>query len=602
MKSIPLIAQQPQQTSINHLIQPLLTPSGLGLLGAFAALGILSMSSNNSTKGKLATSFWAGESEKNKAASIAKKQIECPKRDSVAGYVGTPEPILVKLKEDWLKAGYHPSHLEKRKPSEQTTYLPDLQRSVACIGSAGSGKTFTWLNTLIRSLIDQGLPGILFDCKFPSQTSEMVAYAMKRGYKVHYFCPGLEPCDTVDLLGFLEDAEDSVAAGQLAHIIAKNIDLNANATSDKFFEDAGTTLLEAVFLLAKAVGELQGKQYADLMTAAAILSLPEIGKRLEYARSLNKFPVWTMRPATQIISVANVPETHGSIVGTTERIFQKLIKKNFVGSFCGESNFPLDIDGKTLLVFGMDRRNRSIVAPLIAAVMHMIINHNINRLTPREQPLWVALDELPRLFLPELETWLSLNRSDGFCSLLGFQTIAQLEKTYGKEITKIILSNCGTHLYMNPQDVETAEMIVKRIGEFDITYWGKSRSHNHGKHGGGSSSRSENRQKRAIYEVSQVLKMGVGKTIALSPGYQRGDEAYIPLLIRNRISRHDLAEVSWSKSRWKTITRHEIVKRQSKKFTNKQRKKQFEERYAIVENLFPLPPKENENPLATISL
>ncbi|WP_219907694.1 type IV secretory system conjugative DNA transfer family protein [Aphanothece hegewaldii] len=588
MKGIPLIAQN-QAVNTNPLIQPLLSPTGLGLLSAFGAVGLLSLLEGQAQKGKLSTSYWAGEQEKARAKAIANTQINQPQRDSVAAYVGTPEEVLIKLKEEWLLKGYRPEIVEGRKAAEKTVYLPDMQRGTAVIGSAGAGKTFTWISSIARSFIDEGLPGILFDCKFPSQTSEVVAYAMKRGYRVYYFCPGLEPCQTVDLLGFLKDAEDSVAAGQLAQVIAKNIDLNANASSDKFFEDAGATLLEAVFLLAKAVGELKGKQFADLMTAAAILSLPNLGKRLEYARSLNKFPVWTMRPAAQIISVSGSPETESSIIGTTERIFQKLLKKDFVGSFCGESELPLALDGKTLVIFGMDRRNRDIVGPLIAAVLHMMINHNVNRLEPREQPLWVSLDELARLYLPELETWFSLNRSDGFCGVIGLQNIAQLEKAYGKELTKIILSNCATKLFMNPQDIETAEMIAKTIGEFDITYSTKSRSRNTGKHGGSSSSRSENRQKRSLYEASQILKMGVGKTIVLNPGYQRGDEAYIPLLIRNKISRHDLAEVKWSKAQWKKILRKEI-EQNHKTVSNEQRRQQFEERYQLVESLFPLPP------------
>ena len=98
----------------------------------------------------------------------------------------------------------------------------------------------------------------------------------------------------------------------------------------------------------------------------------------------------------------------------------------------------MDLDGKQLIVFGLDRNNRDIVGPLLAAILHMIVTRNVSRTVPRSDPLIVALDELPTLYLPALVNWLNENREDGFVGILGYQNIAQLEKVYGKELTRAI--------------------------------------------------------------------------------------------------------------------------------------------------------------------
>jgi type IV secretory pathway TraG/TraD family ATPase VirD4 len=467
-------------------------------------------------------------------------------------------------------------------------FVPDIQRGVAVCGAAGTGKTFSAIDPMIRSALDQGLPTILYDFKFPAQTSRSVAYALKRGYRVRFFTPGWSGSDTCNLLDFLHDEEDAVAAGQLATTIAKNIDLNANAKGDKFFEEAGATLVEGMFLLAKAVGQVKGKEYADLMTASAILSLPNLGKRLEFSRARMQFPLWTMRPLDQLISVCNSPETEGGIVGTAQRIFQKFLKKDFMGAFCGSSTLPLDLDGREMIVFGLDRNNRDIVGPLLAATLHMTVSRNLSRVEPRAAPLCVFLDELPTLYLPQLWEWLTQNREDGFCGIVGFQNLAQLEKVYGKEVARIIFGNCATKFLFNPQEVESAKYFADILGEFDLTYSTKSRSHSSGQGGGSNRSTSDNRQKRFLWEPSQFLKMGTGRAIFISPAHQRAGEEYVPIRQKIRISRSDLDEMEWSCQQWSKTWAY-FSKTRGTEISDEIRRAQFEERYRLACELFPLP-------------
>jgi type IV secretory pathway TraG/TraD family ATPase VirD4 len=84
-------------------------------------------------------------------------------------------------------------------------------------------------------------------------------------------------------------------------------------------------------------------------------------------------------------------------------------QSRILSAFCGKTTIPLDLTGKQMIVMGLDREKRDVVAPLLAMVLHMIVTRNVTQ--KRQVPLVLALDELPTLYLPALVQWLNENRS-----------------------------------------------------------------------------------------------------------------------------------------------------------------------------------------------
>ncbi|MFB2897799.1 type IV secretory system conjugative DNA transfer family protein [Aerosakkonemataceae cyanobacterium BLCC-F50] len=596
--SVPVLGQtqavtnppNPIQNTGEQLLSYLKTQSGLTLIGCLVLVAIIQVSSNSSKKGKIATSYWGGMKEKAAAARKAKKQIAQVTRNNVALYIGTPNIVRKRLKKEWQQA-----KLPVKKESvwsifssSPTLWVPDAQRGIAAIGAAGSGKTFSVIDPLIRSALDQGFPMCLYDFKYPAQTKRSVAYAIKRGYTVRVFAPGFPESEVCNPLDLLKDEEDAIAAGQLAQVISRNFDRSGgNASSDKFFEEAGDSLVEGILLVTKAVKRLTGDdKYCDLMMAQAILSLSDLPKRLEEA-SKSQLKVWTTRPLSQLISVKDSEKTVSGIVGTAQRMFQRFLKKDFVGAFCDRTTLPLDLDGKQLIIFGLDRNNRDIVGPLLAAILHMVVSRNVSRTIPRKDPLVVALDELPTLYLPALVNWLNENREDGFVGILGYQNIAQLEKEYGKELARAILGGTATKFIFNPQDPESAKLFADYLGEMEIEFKSKSRST--GK-GGASRSINENHQKRYLLEPAQFSKMETGRAAIINPAYVRSKEAYVPLFQPVKVPQSDIDEMNWSDSKWDMV-RQRLIGRKSI-ISDNERREQFEERRRLAEKLFPLPKDE----------
>ena len=556
---------------------------GLTLGSLLLTLAVLSLLEGKSKKGKLATSYWGSKKQKKQAAQRAKKQIQKPKRNSAALYIGTPPKMQQKLEEEWSA-----TFKKKFKPSRSFTslYIPDIQRGISVSGAPGSGKTFSVIDPAIRSALDQGLPTIIYDFKYPAQTKRAAAYALKRGYKVRVFAPGFPESEVCNPFDFLKNSEDAIAAGQLAEVINRNIDRSqGKAQTDKFFEDAGDALVQGIFLLTKLVAEkYQYEDYADLMTASAILNLPNLPERLEAAVNKMLIPIWTSRSLSQLISVKDSEKTVAGIIGTAQRVFQHFLKRDFMNAFCGRTTLPLDLEEKEVIFFGLDRTNRDIVAPLVAAIFYRMIVRNVSRPKPRKSPLVVFLDELPTIYLPNLVNLLNESREDGFCGILGFQNLGQLEKTYGKETTRAIIGATATKFIFNPQDPTSAKFFSELLGDTEVSFKSKSRSW--GGKGGTSTSRSQQYQKKPLFEPAQFAKLDTGRCVVLSPAFKDGKDSYLPLLEQIRVPQSNQEEQKWSESRWEAY-REFLIQQRGKQLTNEEWSAKFQERKYAVEQLFP---------------
>lgn len=588
------------QDSLEPLLGLFKSQNGAIFIGCLVMVLLFAWLGRGNQKRVLGTAFWGGSREKAKAQKKAQKQMATIKRNSVALYVGTPQFMKDRLQQTWQQKGFMAPEPKWQKQLQgflqgntKTLYLPDAQRGISVCGAAGSGKTFSIIDPLIRSTLDQGFPMILYDFKYPAQTKRAVAYAMKRGYTVRVFAPGFPETEVCNPLDLIRDEEDAIAAGQLAQVISKNFDSGGGGKGDKFFEEAGNNLIEGILLVTKAINRLvQDERFCDLMMAQAVLSLDQLPYRLEQATNDGTLNVWTTRPLSQLISVKDSEKTVAGILAIAQRMFLRFLKKDFIGAFCGPSTLPLDLDGKQLLIFGLDRNNRDIVGPLLAAIMHMVITRNVSRTVPRNDPLVVALDELPTLYLPQLVNWLNENREDGFCGILGYQNIAQLEKAYGKEMARAIFGGTACKFLFNPQDVESAKLYADYLGEQTIHYKSKSRSIS-GK-SGSSRSQNDNYQKRHLLEPSQMLKLGTGRSVIINPALQKGNEAYVPLLQNIKVPKTDIDEMNWSEAKWNEI-RKRLIARNGGEISDELRRQQFEERRQLAEKLFPLP-EIKENP------
>jgi type IV secretory pathway TraG/TraD family ATPase VirD4 len=494
------------------------------------------MTEDQSSRGRMAGAHWAGGQEKRAARQVAIRQINERKRDGLTTWINTP--IITPLKKPRMKAGKVSKRYEI-SPQANTVFIPDGQRGTTVCGAPGSGKTFSVIDPMIRSVIDQGFPICLYDFKFPGGQAEIhAAYARNKGYDVRIFAPGFEGSESCNLLDFLKSADDSETAGQIAKVLNKNFSLNGGkGGEDPFFQLSGDQLIKAVLQLAKL------SEYPDFLTCQKILAL-DSSDLIDRVKAADISP-WVKTSWDQFMSMRESEKTAASVAAIASLMFTNFVSPDILPYLCGKSTIPLDLEGKQMIIFGMDQNRRDIVGPILATVMHMIVVRNIAK--KRIDPLAVFLDELPTIALPNLVNWLNESRSAGFCGVLGYQNMTQLEQAYGKETARAILSGCNTKFIFNPGEYESAKYFSDYLGDEEIRY--KQRSRSNSKDGGSNSTSDQDKTKR-MFSPEEILKLPAGTCIFINPAYANSTEASIPLKLKVRIGNSEIQRRAYGEAKF----------------------------------------------------
>jgi type IV secretory pathway TraG/TraD family ATPase VirD4 len=550
--SEPAQAQNLPNVSVPRWMEPykqqIWTPQGLLTLAALGVGGYWIMSGNHKNGSRMASAHWAGSIEKKAAKRVAIKQINERRRDGLTTWINTP--IITPLKKPQMKNG----QVIKRcdiSPQPETIFIPDGQRGTTVCGAPGSGKTFSVIDPMIRSVIDQGFPICLYDFKFPGGQAEIhAAYARNKGYDVRIFAPGFEGSESCNLLDFLKSADDSETAGQIAKVLNKNFSLNGGkGGEDPFFQLSGDQLIKAVLQLAKL------SKYPDFLTCQKILAL-DSSDLIDRVKAADISP-WVKTSWDQFMSMRESEKTAASVAAIASLMFTNFVSPDILPCLCGESTIPLDLEGKQMIIFGMDQNRRDIIGPILATVMHMIIVRNIAK--KRIDPLAVFLDELPTIALPNLVNWLNESRSAGFCGVLGYQNMTQLEQAYGKETARAILSGCNTKFIFNPGEYESAKYFSDYLGDEEVRYKQKSRSNSKG---GGSNSVSEQDKTKKMFSPEEFLKLPAGSCVFINPAYANKEEASIPMKFKVHVGDGEMQRRAYGEANFNLVIKN--LKKQNK--------------------------------------
>jgi type IV secretory pathway TraG/TraD family ATPase VirD4 len=509
---------------------PLKDPANLLILvGGFLAWFFLFRDSGKPKNKKMASAQWAGPIETKNAVKRAKQQVLEQKHDGLSL---------------WINPAHKPgAFLNNKKrhfqPGAGTIAVPDNQRGTAVIGSPGVGKTFGWIDPLARSSVEQGVPIILYDFKFRSSGSQaemLSGWAKKHGYKVIIFAPGFAGSMVCNLLDFLKSPDDSDSAGQIAATLTRNFSASGGkGGEDPFFQKSGDQLVKAVLQLAKATSE------PDVLTCQKILAMSpkELAEKIGAA---SKVSPWVKISWDQFISMHESEKTVASVIATAALMFTSFVTPDVLPSVVGKSNLPLDVDGKTLVIFGMDQNRRDIIGPILATVMHMLITRNLAK--KRKDPLYVVADEFPTIILPAFLKWLMESRGAGFCGLIGFQNLGQLEQAYGKEVARAIMSGCNTKVIFNPGEYESAKLFSDYLGSEHVDYKQRSKSSSKG---GASTSHSEQERMKLLMAPDEYLRLGTGQCIFINPSYKNSDHSFIPVRLTIKLNKQELRNTAIAK-------------------------------------------------------
>ena len=568
----------------HEIVRTMTQPDILILMGV--CLGLYIFSNSTGSKSQRTNAFFAEKITIYNLSRQAVKQLKQRKVDRVCLYSGSFKNWQINPVVLWVYV-----FILGRPPS---LFVPTANPGVEIIGAPGMGKTLSIIDRLVVSAIEQKFPILLYDYKGSEyggkggQIPVIGGCAARHGYKLRIFAPGRDYTCTINLLGFLRDCRDIAMAEAIAEILHESIK-EETGKSDNFFGPAGRRLLYSSFLFAK------NTQYPDLAMAFAVLQLPELGKRLRYARKKSNpaLTIWNYITFSQYMSFAQAGETSEGILGGAQQIATKFIQPDLLPCILGATNISLDLDAKEILVFQSDESRREVYNPIIAATTNIAMKRNFSY--QRKIPLVLSLDEYATLSkIKESVHWANWHRSKGLALLIGYQNESQVASVYGKHGVNILRTGLKNKFLFNPLDEETEAKWSKTLGEKEVTIKSKSRSYGGGK--GSSKNLSEQQVLTPLLRRDDIHSFPVGAAVYTNPELKKGKRGNIPwMLDRVRVSSHDLRLKEKSEQLWfdKALPALRNYERQRRPKLDLEL--ELEKRLELAEELLPLPSQEENN-------
>ncbi|PSB02760.1 type IV secretory system conjugative DNA transfer family protein, partial [Merismopedia glauca] len=523
-------------------------PEGIAVLGLLGALAFVAVTGKKSLK--LTTAKMAGAKELGNARLKARKQRKNPQKNSYTLWIGSPTPDY----------------------PQSSLWIPDAQRSIAALGGPGSGKTFSSINPLIESALQQGIPVGIYDKK-GDQLELFAPLAAQYGYEVGIFAPGEQYSICINPLDILHSPEDATGASELAKVLLGN---SSNDKGDSFFTDAAVNVLKGLFQMAKST------IYPDFGMVYALLSLSNLVGRLELAVREEKMSRWIGSAFTQLISTKDSEKTVASIVSSATGMFSQFIEPDILRCLMGASTMPLRIEGKKIIIFKLNEARRNAVSPIIAAVIDSFVSANFAQ--GRQDPCVISLDELPSMYFEKLPYWINELRSAGSGFILGVQNMKQLYEKYGDNLGAAIFSACNTKMIFNPGEKEAAQEFSDFWGQTEINLKNKSVSHSKE---GKSTSKGEQLQQKPLISVDDILGFMEGHCVITSSAYNDGKRANYPYQTKIHIPSEQIARFKKAEGLWQSVKQRLVTR--SQLASNHDLAQQLEERISLAESLLPLP-------------
>lgn len=551
------------------------SPRGMLLLGLLIVTYLFSMLAPS--RKHLTSGRFAQRGNKLKASRQAYQQLSSRDADEVVLWCGSPPDTL----HNGLMAGLATA-VTGQPP---TVYVPDANRSSVVIGKAGSGKTFSVIDPMVVSAIEQGHPILLYDYKADAygkggQISYLATLAARHQYNAQVFAPGRSYSCIINPLDFLKDANDSTTAGVLAEVFHRNL-TRGGGKADAFFGPAGQRLIQALIQFAKST------QYPDLAMAFCVVQLPNLVKRLSYAAQQERLPYFVQVNFAQFISTGSSEKTASGILATASDVLTRFMAPDLLRSLLGTTNVAAILERKELLVFQSDIFRQDVINPLLAAIINVIVNLNCS--VQRQAPFIFSADEFPTIYMPQAPNWPNQHRSKGFTGIFGFQSFPQIVETYGQEQAKALLSACSTRFWFNPGDVQTAQRYSDELGETEVTFSTNSYSRSRGEDWGRNRSTSEQVRTKKLMTPDEVMRFGIGECLYINPAFNQYPIHYeqVPIPKCDRQLKKECEGL------WETI-RDRMVRRENSRRPDLDMEEQIRIRLKEADRLLPMPPEEGE--------
>ena len=386
--------------------------------------------------------------------------------------------------------------------------LANPYRGIYIQGGAGSGKSGSIFEPIIKQIAEQGYTGILYDFKSPELTDKVRGsyYGKAVAFRnVDFKNP--HQSDRINPIA-PQYLTKSVIAIEYSQALVNNLIPESIKKSDFWSNNTKMIIAGVIWWLKE-----EHPEFCTIPHAISLLLHTNIKSLLE--KISQNYEAGGM-VASLRQSVEN--EAQNQVAGILSTIQTAVAQLNTKDVFWILSKNDVDLnlnnpEKPTFLCLGNDSTLPQVYAPIISLIISVGMRQ-MNK--PKQQKSVVLLDEAPTIYIPNIEQIPATARSNKIATIFGVQDFSQLVDNYGEDKAQIIISNLGNQFFGRVTNGRTAEMVGKLFSKEDRTYINKNTGtgtsgqlvHTQSNQ---SSGRSESIQERDRVKVSDLINLNTGE-------------------------------------------------------------------------------------------
>ena len=341
-------------------------------------------------------------------------------------------------------------------------------RGTFVIGTPGSGKSFSVINSFIRQHSAKGFAEVVYDFKFP-ELAKIAYYNYQKNkqlgkipsnfkFNVINFSD-IEYSRRINPLKreYIEILADATETAEALYESLQKGDKGSGGNSDFFKTSAVNLLAASIYFWSR----YENGKYSDLPHVLAFLNQEyDVLFKVLFSEPELKSLV---SPFEAAYKSGAVDQLEGQMASLKVQLSRLATKESF-WVFSG-NDFNLKVSDKkdpSYLIIANNPKTQSMNSALNALIINRL-TRLVN--TKGNYPTSIIVDECPTLYFYQLATLLSTARSNKVSICLGLQELPQLEEQYGKATAKTITSIIGNTLSGQAKAPETLDWLQKLFGK-----------------------------------------------------------------------------------------------------------------------------------------
>lgn len=339
------------------------------------------------------------------------------------------------------------------------TQIENPFAGVFICGGAGSGKSKSLIEPIIKESGQKEFSGIVYDFKFPELAMYVSSAYQKSKIKPYYFnFTDLSRSHKINPIS-PEQMPSETYAREYAYTILANLN-RAMINKPDFWSDNSVAYLTAVFWYLRT----KHPQYCTLPHAISIIMHPNFKAVLMELTTVPKcadliatlLTAYEQGATNQLAGVVSSLQIALGKINIDEIYY--LMKDNEVDLALNNPENP------AILTIGNNPSLSDTYAPILSLIMSAV-SKQLNQQN-REKSIFLV-DEFPTVYIPNIEQLPATARSNKVATILACQDISQLADKYGKDKSETILSNLGNQFYGRTPNPATSERISRIFGKED---------------------------------------------------------------------------------------------------------------------------------------